>query len=125
MCHSIKFNTLRDAVPGTGIADADAPAVQLGVGAGGGVDPASLRAALSQAMPESHVVLTWARSGLRSAMDVYVMPAALMRRGLVAVAKDQLAAAARSDAVAASTFDPEVYTNEIKTAESETKNVSV
>ena len=47
-----------------GLSDAKAPAVQRGVGDGGGIDPAALRAELAAVMPNHHVVLTWARSGM-------------------------------------------------------------
>ena len=57
-------------------------------------------------------------------MDVYVMPASMVRRGLVAAAKDQMEVAPRAAAVADATFDPEAYTNKIKAAETDTKKTS-
>jgi SAM-dependent methyltransferase len=86
----------------SGIADTDAPAVQVGVGRGGGIDPAALRSALATALPGAFVLLTWPRSGQRANMDVYVMPKELKLRGLQTCMADAHATRAKVCANAAS-----------------------
>jgi len=98
----------------SGVADTDAPAVQVGVGWGGGIDPAALRHALAAALPGAFVLLTWPRSGQRANMDVYVMPHALKLRGLQTCMADAHATSAK--AAAAKPFNVESYTNVIETA---------
>jgi SAM-dependent methyltransferase len=71
-----------------GVADTEAPAVQVGVGWGGGIDPAALRAAIAAALPGAFVLLTWPRSGQRANMDLYVMPKPLKIRGLQSCVAD-------------------------------------
>merc|ERR1719316_1115211 len=74
-CHGILNARLSaDALLFAGLEDAAAPAVQVGVGAGGGVDPPMLRAALRAKLPNYHVVLQWARDGKAEHMDVYAIP---------------------------------------------------
>lgn len=74
-CHSIPNARLTaDRLLRDGVADAHAPAAQLGVGDGGGVDPAALRAVLATTLPCHHVVLMWARDGQVDGMDVYAIP---------------------------------------------------
>ena len=74
-CHGILNARLAaDALLRAGTQDALAPAVQVGVGAGGGVDPPVLRAALRARLPNHHVVLQWARDGRAECMDVYAIP---------------------------------------------------
>lgn len=63
-----------DVLLSTGVADAPAPAAQEGVGDGGGVDPALMRAELARLLPGYHAVLTWAKDGRDDAMDVYAFP---------------------------------------------------
>jgi len=63
-----------DVLLSTGVADAPAPAAQEGVGDGGGVDPALMRAELARSLPGYHAVLTWAKDGRDDAMDVYAFP---------------------------------------------------
>mmetsp|Transcript_3085 Transcript_3085/g.10153 ORF Transcript_3085/g.10153 Transcript_3085/m.10153 type:complete len:1502 (-) Transcript_3085:463-4968(-) len=82
-CHGIANARLTaDKLLATGAADAAAPAVQVGVGEGGGVDPAALREALASALPAHHVLLTWARSGAEERMDCYAMPKDRVPAGL-------------------------------------------
>ena len=74
-CHGLLNARLAaDALLLAGVEDAPAPAVQVGVGAGGGIDPPALRDALKEALPGYHVVLQWARSGKAEQMDVYAIP---------------------------------------------------
>lgn len=76
-CHGILNARLSaDALLASGAEDAPAPAVEVGVGVAGGVDPAALRAALRAALPTHHVVLQWARDGTAEHMDVYALPSA-------------------------------------------------
>ena len=67
-----------------GVADAAAPAVQRGVGDGGGIDPHALRTALAERLPAHHIVLTWARDGTAHLMDVYAIPRAACGGGVAA-----------------------------------------
>ena len=74
-CHGILNARLSaDALLLSGAEDAVAPPVQLGVGAGGGIDPPVLRAAVQKALPGHHLVLQWARDGRAERMDVYAIP---------------------------------------------------
>ena len=97
----------------SGIADSHAPAVQHGVGEGGGIDPAELRSALSAALPGHHIVVTWAKSGARAKMDAYVMPRAELRSGLKSVTLDAL-----NSADLKLPFEADAFTNKIQAAES-------
>ena len=74
-CHGILNARLSaDALLASGAEDAPAPAVEVGVGVAGGIDPAVLRAALRAALPNHHVVLQWARDGTAEHMDAYALP---------------------------------------------------
>ena len=89
-CHGILNARLSaDALLASGAEDAPAPAVEVGVGEAGGVDPAALRAALRAALPKHHVVLQWARDGSAEHMDAYATPSAdeptTLAAGLAAV----------------------------------------
>ena len=76
-CHAVRNARLTaDALLFGGEEDAAAPAVQIGKGAGGGVDPAAVRAAIAAALPKYHIVLQWARDGKTEHMDVYAFPLA-------------------------------------------------
>ena len=115
VCHGVRNARLAaDELLANGVADAAAPAVQVGVGEGGGIDPAALRARLAAALPQAHVLVTWAKSGAAAEMDVYVMPKAQMLEGLRAAALD---AHATLSATGAAAFDAEAYTNKIVAAE--------
>eukprot|EP00966_Prymnesium_polylepis_P305125 7050546-Prymnesium_polylepis.1 len=100
----------------SGIADPPSPAVQRGVGAAGGIDPAELRDALAAALPASHVVLTWAKSAAPARMDVYVMPSEQRRAGLCAVTLDAFDAF-DSTALGGVPLDVDRFTNQLASAE--------
>ena len=140
-CHAVRNARLTaDAQLYAGEADADAPAVQVGVGSAGGVDPAAMRAALAVALPTYHVVLQWARDGKEHHMDVYAFPlageaypvseAAKVKKpvgtldlapGLLAVmnsATELIGAQALADKAAANV---ETFTNQLQTVDSSNK----
>lgn len=76
-CHGILNARLSaDALLASGAEDTPAPAVEVGVGVAGGIDPAALRAALRAALPTHHMVLQWARDGTAEHMDAYALPSA-------------------------------------------------
>mmetsp|Transcript_12212 Transcript_12212/g.36734 ORF Transcript_12212/g.36734 Transcript_12212/m.36734 type:complete len:1251 (+) Transcript_12212:1-3753(+) len=99
----------------SGGCDAEAAAVEVGVGPHGGVCPEEVRVALEEALPAHHAVVTWARNGARSQLDAYAVPRASLRAGLRAV--ELSAAAALSAEALAAPFDAERATNAVKTAD--------
>ena len=99
----------------SGGCDAEAAAVEVGVGPHGGVCPEEVRLALEEALPAHHAVVTWARNGARSQLDAYAVPRASLRAGLRAV--ELSAAAALSAEALAAPFDAERATNAVKTAD--------
>ena len=136
-CHGVPNARLTaDAQLYAGEADAAAPAVQIGVGDGGGVDPAALRVALAAALPSYHVVLQWARDGKEHHMDAYAFPvggeaypveagaSAVARVGTLALAPGLLAVMRSATELAGAQAlaeqagkDVEAFTNQLQTVD--------
>jgi len=118
--HGIKNARLTaDRLLVEGLADAVAPAVQRGAGDGGGVDPYDLRAALATALPDHHVVLTWARDGQVDCMDAYAFPREAMVPGLAAV--EACATEGMRDRLTAPDLDIESFVNQTESMDGPAK----
>merc|ERR1712137_220689 len=123
-CHSIPNARLTaDVLLKNGTCDAVAPAVQLGVGEGGGICPAELRKEFVSQLPSHHIVLTWSRDGHEDHMDVYALPLgesglSNMSAGLQAVQQDALAVVPKSK-LDAWRLDIDSFSNILSTVDDE------